>query len=109
MLKELQRLVSEQPLIIVEGKNDKIALEKLGLKNIITLKKPLYQVAEEITVKKIVILTDLDSAGKKIYSKLRRDLSQRGVTIDNRFRNFLFRYTKLRQIEGLANYVERNG
>ena len=58
--------------------------------------------------KKAVILTDLDKTGKKLYSKLNSDLSQRGVYIDNKLRNFLFRHTSLRQIEGLKDYIERN-
>ncbi len=107
----LQKLVEEQPYIIVEGPKDKTALVKLGLENVITLRgKPLYKVVEktaEIT-SECMILTDLDNEGKKIYSRLRSDLQKHGVRIDDRFRNFLFKETDLRQIEGLFNYAERN-
>ena len=40
-------------LIIVEGKNDKKALEEVGFKNIVTLTKPLYRVVEEINTDKV--------------------------------------------------------
>ena len=98
-------------LVIVEGKKDKIALEKLGIKNIIELsKKPLFQIIETTSAKTkgCIILTDLDKAGKKLYGKLNHGLQQFGVKIDNKFRNFLFKNTKLRQIEGLATYAENN-
>lgn len=107
---ELHQLKESNTLIIVEGKRDKAALQKLGFANIrILSKKPLYKIAEECAEcsDKAAILTDLDPEGKRLYSKLNYYFSRMGVKVDNRFRNFLFRYTKLRQIEGLANYLER--
>ena len=47
-----------------------------------------------------------DKEGKKIYSKLNHELNQRGVYINNKLRHFLFKKTKLRQIEGLHSYLE---
>jgi len=94
-------------LIIVEGKKDKIALEKLGLTNIIILNKPLYKIVEEVKCKECVILTDLDKKGKQIYGYLNSNLQRFGVRIDNNFRNFLFKKTKLRQIEGIYNYINK--
>ncbi len=96
--------------IIVEGKKDKIALEKLGAKNIITIKGALFNVVEEIVkkYKKVAILTDLDKKGKELYSKLKKSLVSNGVKIEDKFRIFLFRKTKLRQIEGLIHYIEKN-
>lgn len=96
-------------LVIVEGRKDRIALEKLGLKNIIELsKKPLYQIVEEIASgnKEVIILTDLDKKGKELYGKLSRDMQKFGVRINNELREFLFKNTKLRQIEGFTNYLE---
>jgi len=92
-------------LIIVEGKNDKLALEKLNIKNIITLsKKPLFKIIEETANqdKEVAILTDLDKKGKELYGKLNSGLQRFGVRVDNKFRNFLFKKTKIRQIEGLS-------
>lgn len=96
--------------IIVEGKKDRISLEKLGLKNIIELsKKPLYQIVEEVSSvnNECIILTDLDKKGKELYGKLNNDLQKHGVKINNSFRNFLFKNTKIRQIEGLNSDIFR--
>jgi 5S rRNA maturation endonuclease (ribonuclease M5) len=100
---------SEDKIIVVEGIKDKKALESFGIKNIITLKKPLFAVIEDIVDSKkgCILLTDLDKKGKELYSKLSSKLNQFGVKIDNSFREFLFK-TKLRQIEGLIHYVNKN-
>ena len=93
-------------IVIVEGKKDRTALNKFGITNIIELtKKPLYQIVEEISSSnnECIILTDLDKKGKELYGKLNSDLQRRGVRINNNFRNFLYKNTKIRQIEGLAN------
>ncbi len=106
----IDALKKSNKLIIVEGKRDKGALEKLGLKNIVTLsKKPIYKIIEEVAEKQkeAVILTDLDREGKKLYGKLNSGLGYHGVKVDNRFREFLFKETKLRQIEGLKNYIDK--
>lgn len=96
-------------LTIVEGKKDVAALRAFGFTNLIELTgKPLYAVVELVEKGTIVqLLTDLDSEGKKLFSQLRADLTQRGVRIDNELRDALFA-TQLRQIEGLVSYIERN-
>ena len=103
----IEKLKDSKKIIIVEGLKDKRALTIFGLKNIITLKKPLYAVVEEAASKgkDAAILTDLDRQGKLLYSKLNSGLQSNGVRVDNQLRNFLFRKTKIRQIEGLRNYV----
>ena len=100
----VDKLKKSKKSIIVEGIKDKKALEHFGIKKIITLKgKPIYKVIEDFSEKEVIILTDLDKEGKKLYSKLKQGLTQRGVEVDNKFREFLFK-TKLRQIEGLPRY-----
>lgn len=93
-------------LVVVEGPKDKHALESLGITNIMSLKKPLYAVVEEIAskAKEIVLLTDLDEEGRKLYHRLSIDLQKHGIKINNKLREFLFK-TKLRHIEGLATYL----
>ncbi len=93
--------------VIVEGFNDKKAIQQFSSVRILTIKSTaLFNIVERIPKKsRVAILTDLDSEGKKLYSKLNGFLSQRGVFIDNRLRCFLFRNTKLRQIEGLKNFL----
>ncbi len=95
-------------LVIVEGKKDRKALERFGIKNVAELnKKPLFEIIENISSKSknCIILTDLDRKGRELYGKLNSGLQQFGVKIDNNFRNFLFKNTKLRQIEGMETYA----
>ncbi|MBS3176289.1 toprim domain-containing protein [Candidatus Woesearchaeota archaeon] len=121
ILEELQRLLDDvctsSLLVVVEGKKDKACLIKLGVpgKNIITLTKPLFEVVEDIAARiekenlpsKVVLLTDLDTEGKKLYATLARGLEDRGMDIDNQLRFFLRRKTPVRHIEGLFSYFEK--
>ena len=93
--------------VIVEGKKDVAALRAYDFRSIFPLEgHALYQVVEQFEKGSTVqILTDLDAEGKKLFAKLRADLSQRGVHIDNELREALFR-TDLRQIEGLVSYLK---
>ena len=107
--KIFDEIKNSHTLIIVEGKKDKIALQKLGLTNIIELnKKPLFQIVEEISNlnEECIILTDLDKKGKELYGKLNSNLQKHGVKVNNKLRDFLFKHTKLRQIEGITKYLE---
>ncbi len=118
--KFIDKIIDNNSIIIVEGIKDKKALEDLGINNIIVLnKRPLYAIVEKVAIvydkaKKltgerisVMILTDLDAEGKKLYGKLNSGLQNFGVRIDNKFREFLFKHTKLRQIEGMKNYLMR--
>lgn len=97
--------IQDKP-IIVEGKKDKIALENLGCKNIITLNGSnagLYNIIEKLpeNCKEAVILTDLDKKGKQLYHRIKKILTVNKIKVDDRFRIYLFKETKVRQIEGL--------
>ena len=106
MYSHLER-IQDKP-IIVEGKKDKIALENLGCKKIITLngnRAGLYNIVEKLPedCKEAVILTDLDKKGKQLYHRIKKILTMNKIKIDDRFRIYLFKETKIRQIEGLKN------
>lgn len=65
--------------VIVEGKNDVIALRLLGLTGeIITINqgRPLYDICEGLaeTHRQMILLTDWDSIGDDLDGKLRRNL-----------------------------------
>ncbi len=110
LMEIINKIRESNKIVIVEGREDKIALKKLGISNIIQLNKnPMYVVVEECISRgeDVIILTDLDKKGKELYGKLNHDLQRFGVKVDNRLREFLFRNTKLRQIEGLSNYIDR--
>ena len=102
----LSELQSSKLHFIVEGKKDEFSLRQLGVKNIKAInRQPLFQFIESIDEKEVAILTDLDSEGKKLYSELHYFLEKRKIKIDNCFRNFLFRGTDLKQIEGLHSFL----
>ncbi len=93
-------------LVIVEGKKDRIALEGLGIKRILEINPSAwYKVIDLIDEKEVVILTDLDKEGKRLYSVLKDRLQRKGVKVNDKFRNFLFK-TRLRQIEGINSYIK---
>lgn len=102
----INKLKNSKKPVIVEGIKDRLALESFGVKNIITLNKPLYEIIEDVACKhkKCIVLTDLDRKGKELYGKLSSGLQRLGVEVDNYFREFLLKKTKLRQIEGLGSY-----
>src|SRR3989338_2016535 len=111
IMENVRKLRESSAVVIVEGIKDKLALEELELKNIVTLnKRPLFEVIEEVSdnYKECAILTDLDKEGKKLFGKLNSGLSLHGVKVDNNFREFLFKKTKLRQIEGLYSYTKND-
>ena len=105
----IEKIKDSNTLIIVEGKKDRAALQKLGISNVIELnKKPLFHIVEDVANSndECIILTDLDKEGRQLYSKLNSNLQKNGVKVDNKFRKFLFRHTKLRQVEGICSYLE---
>jgi DNA phosphorothioation-dependent restriction protein DptG len=108
IIEEMLALVEKEKdsLVIVEGKKDKKALEEIGFTNIIVLDKPLYEVVEQVNDKRVILLTDLDKEGKLLYSKLKKEFDKRGIVVNNKLRNLLFK-TELRQIEGLTSYLKK--
>ena len=106
---QVEKLKISDILIIVEGKKDRTSLEKIGICNIVELsKKPLFEIVEFVADynEECIILTDLDKKGKELYSKLNSSLQRNGVKVNNKFREFLFKHTKLRQIEGIDTYID---
>jgi 5S rRNA maturation endonuclease (ribonuclease M5) len=110
LLEWLEKLKSSPKHIIVEGKKDKAALINIGIPSdrITPLTKPLFAVAEDIAKhhKNAIILTDLDPEGKRLYMDLKRNLTRIGVQVDNKFREALFRLSKLSHIEGIDTYFK---
>lgn len=108
MENNIKEIKEEGYLVIVEGRKDKEALNELGIDNVIYLKnRPLFEIVEDINERDVVILTDLDVEGRKIFNKLRYLLQRRRIRLHNQIRNTLFR-TRLRNIEGLNNYLKKD-
>ena len=123
----ISAIVESGKIIIVEGPYDKKALENIGVSNEIILindGKGLFQTVEKIVgiiektaeeegkdqdKKEVILLTDFDKKGKEFYGRLKKDLVKHGVKIDNQFREWLRRRTKISHIEGLDSYIEHDG
>ena len=100
--------------IIVEGKNDKRPLSKLGFNNIYTISgQPLFYVADKISSqhKSVVILTDFDREGKKKAELLTKFFNSLGTkTLADIRRKFhrLFRVVKIEEMNALVETLESN-
>ncbi len=102
----IEELQQAEKLIVVEGKKDVAALNKLGITNVKSLNtQPIFAFADNLIENEIVILTDLDPAGRKLYHQLKKALVNRGKKVDSKFREFLFRETPLCEIEGLGAFI----
>lgn len=100
---------SETKVILVEGRNDKKALESFEIKNVYCLRGALFQTVEKIASlgKDCILLMDLDTEGRKLHAKLLSDLQKNGVKVDVRFRKLLFA-TEIRTIEAIPKHIERH-
>jgi len=89
-------------VILVEGKNDSNKLKELGVKNVYPLKgKRFYDVLEELeNSSMVVILTDLDKQGEKIFQKMSTILQREGIPVDNLFRKALKKF-EIKHIEDI--------
>lgn len=104
-----EKLANSKKLVIIEGPRDEHALHLLEITNTYALnKKPLYKVVEEVAEqsKEVVILTDFDAEGKKLFAKLNTDLQKHKINVNTYFREFLYLNTSIRHIEHLTGYIK---
>ncbi|MEK6922089.1 MAG: toprim domain-containing protein [Nanoarchaeota archaeon] len=112
IIEKIKQEIEEQKIIIlVEGKKDKAALETFQLKDIIILNgkdiwNRLEALAQEHKGKEVLILTDFDSEGKKLYGKITKDLERLGMRVNKKYREFFQKRTKLSHVEGLGTYAK---
>ncbi len=95
----------EDWIVLVEGKRDKMVLEKFGIENVKQLKsKPYHTVADEISNRYsgVVLLMDFDEKGEQISKKLSRILRIYGLKVDTSFREKL-RRTNVKFVEEIAD------
>lgn len=87
-LKEFQK----EAIILVEGKNDKKALAKFSIKNVLDLSGKRYGDLIDLLegkTEKVVLLFDLDPHGERINQKIKELLTSQGFEVIEDFRNFL--------------------
>lgn len=114
---EVVETVRKVETVLVEGKEDRKALRKLGVETeVITVKgngKSLLKNAEEISRKteteEVVVLTDWDSEGDKICSKLKDLLQLHGILPRTSERSKLRGLTskQVHEVEALTSWKKR--
>ena len=90
-IKKLKEIQSEA-IILVEGKNDKKALAKFSIKNVLDLSGKRYADLVDLLegkTEKVVLLFDLDPHGERINEKVKELLTSQGFVVIEDFRNFL--------------------
>jgi len=96
--------------IIVEGKKDKVALERFGFKNIIPISGKsngkILQLLKNKKQRKVAILTDFDKEGRKKCAELTRLLQKNGIKIDSFVRITFKRTFKIHKIEELNSFTK---
>lgn len=106
LLSLLEKLREKQ--VIVEGKRDKKVLYSLGLKKITTINKGIYETAEKVKDKEVLILTDFDKEGKQIAKKLNLFLLSLGCKVDKESRRkigLMFAKLRIKKIEELRGVL----
>ena len=111
ILNEITERSEAGAIIIVEGKRDVIALEKLGIQGRIetSTHQPLLVFAESLAKDKeqIIILTDWDRRGDILADKITTYLQNVGITPDLDIRKRISSLVKreIKDVESLYSYM----
>lgn len=120
MFKKLEKIKKEianlaNTCIIVEGVKDKIVLENLGFKNILTISnKSLISVVETIASRRfkyVTILTDFDKEGEEKLLHLTKLFKSYDIVINNSIRKFIknsFKIHKIEELKFITKFLEND-
>jgi 5S rRNA maturation endonuclease (ribonuclease M5) len=99
-------------VIVVEGKRDVEALNRIGFNGNLTILNHFKGITDFVDNhcqirKKIILLLDMDRTGKHLTSKLVSQLQHRGNNVNLFYKKALAKITngKIRQVEELAAYA----
>jgi len=99
-------------LIVVEGKRDVEALNRIGFNGNITILNHFKGITDFVDNhcqirNKIILLLDMDRTGKHLTSKLVSQLQHKGNNVNLFYKKALAKITngKIRQVEELAAYA----
>lgn len=119
-LEQLEKLLDELEAasqtipIIVEGRRDARALNRLGIaKNVIPINtgSSVFSLCEEVAKhwKQAVILTDWDRKGGQLARMLKEGLHANGVQVNTYFRTQIVILSKkeVKDIESMPRFIER--
>ena len=99
-VKKLEMLIEklQENCVLVEGKRDKLAMQKLGCKDVIAVSGRTSQLRDVIKAKKVIIATDLDRKGNQL-ARMVRDEMEGLVKVDSETRIHLARLLELKYFE----------
>ncbi len=108
-LKEIiDKMKKDERKKIVEGKRDKEALNKLGIKKVETIEtKPLREITEEEKEKEVILLTDFDKTGKSRSSRLIRLFKSEGIKTDLAYKKELGKLHGISEIEEIPSKYKK--
>ena len=114
IVEELSYRVKQGTPILIEGKKDEEALNKLGIKgNIIKVSGSglkLFEVAEKAieSSSEVIILTDFDKKGDLLAKKLSNDIQSLGSHPDLDIRKKIMKITRryIKDIESLPKHLK---
>lgn len=113
VLDEIKEEDEEVP-IIVEGRKDVQALEKLGFeRDIIRIKKndTIFHIVENLREKydKVIILTDWDSTGRKLSGRVKKACQANIIDCDLEYRREIIKYVKkeIKDVESIPSFIKR--
>jgi len=111
-INQIKRIVNEINLntpVVVEGKKDKAALNKLGFKKTIDVSgKTLHEITDKIksdNFKSVIILTDFDDEGEIKASQLKKLFTHLKIKVDS-FARKRFKSLKIHKIEELNSFTK---
>jgi 5S rRNA maturation endonuclease (ribonuclease M5) len=103
---------SQEIPIVVEGKKDSRALETLGIShNVVELNAGLsiLSFCERLALKhrEVIVLTDWDRKGGRLFRQLADSFKSLGVAVDGRFRSDMAHLAKkgAKDVEGLPGFM----
>ncbi len=107
LIEELKRVSEEGGIIVVEGRNDALALRKLGVKGetVMASSLPDSEIFRICSGKKTVILSDWDSKGKEIEMRLMNLIRNADISIWKEISGITGRY--IHSVEELPEFIRK--
>ena len=104
--KKLVNIMDElkENLVFVEGKKDREALAAIGVTNVLTVSGNLRascNMAQNMEVKKIIVLTDLDRRGDELAKMSVEELQRYGINANIEYRKILGGLLNLKHFEDI--------
>jgi 5S rRNA maturation endonuclease (ribonuclease M5) len=112
LVQKLDRQSSKIP-ILVEGKNDRLALRRLGIRGEIMCIKSssniLYDILDDVSSTEIILLVDFDDYGISLAKNIIQHLEKKRIKVNTHFWRRLKALVRrdVKDVEGIVSYLEK--